>query len=269
MLRVKDSQEVLSLQDREAHVWRIRLKRDDGELTGLIQTLSDDERLRAARYRLAQVRRQFIQARAALRAILSGYTDMRPSELRFHYGAHGKPFLANRPDVSFSLSHSDGLAIVAVARGRECGADVERIRPDVDFRKIASVAFSPYEQNTLESQPPHEMGRAFFRCWTRKEAYLKALGAGFSIPPGRFSVSLGPGGGAAVLEDRGDSLAGHRWTMFDIDAGPNYAAAVAVEGKGLRIGIREENQIGSLDQAEWTPIAARQSNQAGEQPQQH
>jgi len=196
-----------------------------------VAALTPPERDRAQRIRVEWVRRRFVAARAFLRERLSIEARVESAKLRLEEGPHGKPFLAEPridPPLEFNLSHSAGIALVAICRGRPVGADVEHLRSDADLEALARRFFSPQERESLLALPAEDRQRAFFACWTRKEAYIKALGLGLSIPLDRFDVRLDWQCEDALLCDRGDPGATSRWRITSIDLGPSVAAAVAV-----------------------------------------
>jgi 4'-phosphopantetheinyl transferase len=218
------------------HVWRVPLNQSSERTTLSLEVLSPDEREKAARFRFAKDRNQFVQARAALRFILSEYLGVAPHSLDFSYGPFGKPALANREENSglrFNLSRRDGLALIAVTRGREIGVDVELVCADVPVFEIADVSFSLAESATLRSLPESLRAAGFYNCWTRKEAYVKARGEGLSFPLKQFDVSLTPGAAAKLLR-ASDNEAG-RWTLKEIPVAENYVAALAVAGSNLNV----------------------------------
>jgi 4'-phosphopantetheinyl transferase len=156
-----------------------------------------------------------------------------PEAVRFRYGPRGKPMLdAEDGLLRFNLSHSGDLALVAVSLGRDIGVDVERVRPDRDLERIATRFFSAAEVAALLALPRAERAGAFYRCWTRKEAYIKALGDGLAIPLDSFDVAFAPGATAALLASRLDSAEARRWSMAALEPGPGYAGAMVVEGDG-------------------------------------
>lgn len=229
----------LTLSHEEVHVWRASLEQPPGVAARLRLTLSEDERERAARFHFERDRVRFVIARAALRDILGRYLDLPPGNLHFAYGPYGKPLLSPEfvPDsagggVDFNISHSHTLALVAVARGRALGVDIERVRADAAERQIAERFFSAQEVAALCALPDAQQPRAFFDCWTRKEAYIKARGEGLSFPLEEFDVSLQPDAPAALLCVRGDAGEAGRWSLRALDVEPGYAAALAVEGRG-------------------------------------
>jgi len=171
----------------EAHLWRLDLDAAHGEAATVV--LSEEERARAARFHFESDRHRFIAARAALRRILAAYLDRAPADLVFSLGRHGKPALENL-GLEFNLSHSGGCGLLAVTRGRRVGVDLERVRSEFAGEDIARRFFASAEVEALAATKPDEYVTAFFRCWTRKEAYVKARGDGLSLALDRFEVPL-------------------------------------------------------------------------------
>ncbi|MCZ7569866.1 MAG: 4'-phosphopantetheinyl transferase superfamily protein [Ardenticatenaceae bacterium] len=227
------------LPDDEVHVWRASLNVATVQLQGLLDLLAPDETRRAERFYFQEDRNRFIVARGVLRIILSRYLDMRPDDLRFHTNRYGKPALdcarKHGEWLSFNLSHSGELALYAVARGRGVGVDLERIRPHIAGEEIAARFFSPRENAALRTVPPEQRHAAFFTCWTRKEAYIKARGEGLSYPLDQFDVSLHPGEPARLLSAAGDPAEAGRWSVRELRPGPDYMAALVVEGHGWKL----------------------------------
>lgn len=218
------------------HVWRASLLAPPGRLAEWRALLNPQESDRAARFRFPQHRDRFIAARAALRLIVARYAGVAPATLEFRYGPHGKPALAGGSvDLRFNMSHSGDLALYAVARGREVGVDLERHRADVECERIAHRFFSPAEVTALLALPPEEQRPAFFRCWSRKEAYIKALGTGLALPLDQFDVSLAPDEPARLLQTYHAPHERERWSMWALEPGPDYAGALVAEGSALRI----------------------------------
>jgi 4'-phosphopantetheinyl transferase len=218
-------------------VFRIPLDAGEAALARAAALLSADERERAARFHFARDARRFVLARGAVRAILAREVGLSAEALAFVYGPHGKPALAGGAEPRFSVSHSEDLALVAVARGREVGVDLERVRRAYDDA-LAETAFSDLELAALRALPPEERAAAFHRGWTRKEAYLKARGEGFARPLGSFDVSLGREA-PRLLATRPDARDAGRWSLADIDLGPGWAAALALEGARAEPRLRE------------------------------
>ncbi len=224
---------VLMLGDDEVHVWRASLSLTAPRVQSLQQTLAADERERAERFHFQKGREHFIVARGLLRAILGRYLDMQPCKLRFCYNPNGKPTLVRESGgdvLRFNVSHSHGLALYAVTGGREIGVDLEWLRPDLAHEQIAERFFSPHEVAVLSTLPRNMKPEAFFNCWTRKEAYVKAKGKGLTLPLDQFDVSLVPGEPAALLSTKWNPQEAFRWSLQQLIPGPGYVAALAVEG---------------------------------------
>jgi 4'-phosphopantetheinyl transferase len=231
------SADLVLLQD-VVHVWRADLNLPAWQTQQFATILSPDEQLRAERFYFERDRNHFIAGRGMLRAILSRYLNLQPAQLQFSYTSRGKPMLAN-PDtegtVSFNLSHSNGLALYAIAPTPHIGIDLEYMRPMPEAEKLAKRFFSPREHAVISASPTDDQKQeAFFHAWTCKEAYLKAIGDGL---PGleTVEVSLVPGEPAALLSIQGDQAAASRWSLYQLLAAPGYIAAVAVEGKGCHL----------------------------------
>ncbi len=173
-------------------------------------------------------------ARVVLRQLLKAYTPDHSSALRIGYGVNGKPCLPDRPDLRFNVSHTDDIAMYAIASRREVGIDVEATRREVDVAGVARQAFSPRECDVLAALAPDARRDAFFRLWTRKEAYVKARGEGFSYPTRSFTVTH-HGDDDALIEDEHDERARDRWRVTGLDAPPGFAAALAAEGGGWTV----------------------------------
>lgn len=218
------------LPDNQVHVWQASLATEPGELARFEGFLSPDEEARAARFCDRQTRNRFVAGRGLLRTILGNYLDHPAAELRFTYGEHGKPSLAGEPreDLSFNLSHADDLMMLAVVRGREVGIDLERVQEELPYRAMAEQFLSPRERTELFSLPPDLQLPAFYRCWTRKEAYLKGRGSGFSHPSDSLDVSLLPDLPAAILAHRCDPAETTRWRLTDLRAPVGFMAALSV-----------------------------------------
>src|SRR5947207_1582043 len=224
------------LIDSEIHVWRVEL--DNDWPVNLDQALADIDRTQAARFRFAVDRERFLAARASLRTILGRYLEFAPDALQFDLGAHGKPSLAkaqNSFELSFNLTHSHELALIAITMGREIGVDVELMRADFAGDEIAERFFSQAEITQLKSVTPESRLAAFFNCWTRKEAYIKARGEGLSFPLDQFDVSLEPDSPPALLGNRRDAHEVSRWSFEELSPADGYAAALTVEGNFSRL----------------------------------
>lgn len=225
----------LELGPDQVHVWRASLRPPADVLARLQTTLSADERARAARFHFPQHRTAFVAGRGVQREILARYTGLPPTALMYREGSHGKPELdgaAGGMGIRFNVSNSGDLALYAVTLGRELGVDLELLKPMPDGMDIASRFFSAPENEVFAALPDDVRDLAFFRCWTRKEAYIKAVGEGLSMPLDRFDVAFAPGEPARILRTRGNPAEAERWTMLALEPGPGYVGALAVEGAG-------------------------------------
>ena len=223
----------LTLDLGEIHVWRVSLDQTESCLQSLQQTLSADERTKADGFRFPKDRSQFIVSRGALRAILSRYLNISSHILRFDYNPYGKPSLIvtqGGNTLRFNLSHSRGMALIAITKNRDIGVDIEGINPNFSCLEIAEKFFSPLENAVLRSLPEHLQATAFFTCWTRKEAYIKAVGKGLSIPLNQFDVSLAPGEPAALLNVEENPEEASKWSLIELFPSSDMVAAVAVAG---------------------------------------
>jgi len=238
MLREAPPNGPLDLDRGTVHVWQARLDQFAGRQGQMLELLSADERERAGRFHFADDRSHFIAARALLRTLLGRYLDLPPHQLSFTYGTYGKPALAGEGEsraLRFNVSHSHGVALYAVARERDVGVDVEYVRREVVGESIAERFFSAREVATLRALPAEVQPQAFFNCWTRKEAFIKAKGEGLSFPLDRFEVSLDPKEPAALVSVRDDPREASRWSLQALPVEEGYAAALAVEGHAWRL----------------------------------
>jgi 4'-phosphopantetheinyl transferase len=223
-----------ALSGGEVHVWRARLDLDATTFRELWESLSADERARADRFHFRIDREHFVAARGGLRAVLGRYTGAEPRRLHFAYDAYGKPSLDGETAparLRFNVSHSNGVALYAFAEGRAVGVDIEYVREDFASLDIAEHFFSRSEVAALRAVAEGERAAAFFDCWTRKEAYIKARGEGLSHPLHLFTVSLTPGQPAALLSTEGEPQEATHWSLVELFPGEGFRAALAVEGE--------------------------------------
>jgi 4'-phosphopantetheinyl transferase len=236
----------VTLADNEVHVWRAQLELSSSQVQRLRGILTDDELERANRFSFKIDRQRFITARGILRSILSHYITISPSHLRFYCNQYGKPFLA--PEISsspldFNLSHSSSMALYAVTRHTEIGVDIERVRYDFEYEEIAKCFFSINEMAVLRTIPTKKKLEAFYKCWTRKEAYIKAHGKGLSMPLDSFDVSFAPWGPPMLLIAKDEPQESNLWTLLDLKPGLGYVGALAVKGTGCTFKYWEWNKL--------------------------
>ncbi|MCC7358229.1 MAG: 4'-phosphopantetheinyl transferase superfamily protein [Anaerolineales bacterium] len=215
----------------ELHLWRLRLDLPARAQSATETALAPDERERAAHFYFAADARRFVAAHGQLRQLISAYVGRRPAELVFAANDFGKPGLAAPADVlQFNLAHSGAWALVALTAAVPVGVDVEACRPITDRAAIAERFFAPGEAQRLSALPAGEQAAAFFRCWTRKEAYLKARGLGLSLPLDAFEVTLETGQ-PRLLWVQDDPAEAAAWQLLEPAMPPGYAAAIAVRGR--------------------------------------
>lgn len=223
----------LALPQNEVHLWRVDLDAISDNEPRWQEVLSPDESTRAARFRFPTDRQRFMSSRAMLRMILACYLSTDPKIVAFSYSNKEKPLLGPAcadSEINFNVSHSAGLALLAFARGREIGVDVEQVRRDFDVEAIAQRFFSAQERKQLAALPAEDRFQGFFRCWTRKEAYIKATGKGLSLPLHQFDVSIEVGDRNALLSTRPQANEAAHWSLREVPAGSGYEAAVCVRG---------------------------------------
>jgi 4'-phosphopantetheinyl transferase len=220
------------LKPVDVHIIRVSLQRADAD-PSLLEVLDNSERERARRFVFDRDRSRFIVSHAALRTVLGHCLTVDPVQLTFQFGLNGKPQLADSEnDVRFNLSHAGDYALIAVALGREVGVDIELVRP-IDVPTLSKRFFSPVEARILAGLPREAALEAFFRCWTRKESFIKALGSGLSLALDRFSVSLDETYEPLRIVGE-DSAVDDRWMMLALPAPADYAAAITFEGMPWR-----------------------------------
>lgn len=221
-----------SLTEKAIDVWLIPLIQPENSYASLTDLLSSSEQERAARFKFDVHRRRFVVAHAALRSILARYLKTSPANLQFVDNVNGKPKLAAEHAESgarFNLSHSFDSALLAVTQSREIGIDVELVKEDYAFDEVAVRFFTPRELAAFRALPVHLQRQGFFKCWTSKEAFLKAKGTGLSGKLDEVEITLS--GEQRVLIDA--SVPG--WTLSELSPGNNYEAAVVIEGGSLPI----------------------------------
>jgi 4'-phosphopantetheinyl transferase len=228
------------LPDDEVHVWQTTLQMPSSGIAQLRQILSPDERARADRFHFEMDRRRGVIGRGYLRLLLGRILDVPANELQFKYDEFGKPSLmpGQRLPLQFNVSHSGDLILIAITMDRAVGVDVERIRTDLDPNGIAEQFFSTEERRVLALLVGADRYKAFFACWTRKEAYLKATGVGLSLPLDQFDVSFLPDQEPRVLATRPDPAEARKWKLRAINPSDDYAAALAVAGSAWRLKCR-------------------------------
>ena len=242
--------EQVILSEDEVHVWRASVLQPLATIQYLRSLLSGDEVARAERFYFEKDRHRFIITHGLLRILLARYLNtpfIDARQLQFCHNEYGKPSLdlaTQDLTLNFNLSHSHELILFAFTYVRQVGVDIEYMRSDLDLEPLAEYSFSPLENEMLQTLPISARTEAFYRCWSRKEAYIKARGKGLAIPLDIFDVSLRPDEPAALLHSREDPHETARWRLCALHPDPRYAGALAVEGDGWHLRCW---QVGRID----------------------
>ena len=223
------------LKLNEVHVWSAKLSCSQMQRERFYQTLSTDEKERSARFHFDKDRFDYIVGRGILRQLIGTYKKIDPSKIVFDYGKHGKPRITDALQTSggqleFNVSHSHGMALFAFAIDRELGVDIEQIRPLSDGHSIAERFFSKSEYEKFASVPPSLQSQAFFNCWTRKEAFIKAIGDGLTYPLDGFAVTLTPGVPAKLLHINENVSEAAKWDLRSLEPKEKYVGAIIAQG---------------------------------------
>ena len=242
----------LQLTESKIHVWRADLRVSATIFSTLKETLSSDEVARARRFRFRRDHDRFITARGISRTLLGIYLNIEPDCIRFGYGRRGKPFVEGSSAdkrISFNISHSGDLALFGFSRDREIGVDVERIRDDISDEEISERFFSAGECAVLRSKPPHLRTQEFFRFWTCKEAFIKAIGEGMHLQLNRFEVVIVDAEKPHFVRTMEESATDSRWYVGELALGPEYAGTVVSQGRAWECVCWDwtEDYLGSLE----------------------
>jgi 4'-phosphopantetheinyl transferase len=235
--RMVSFERIPSVSANEAHVWQIDLTESDKHTSACRECLSDDELERAARFRFPHLSNRFVVARASVRMLLSKHLDLSPKSIRFHYDAFGKPEISpqqNTRNLRFNVSHSEDIALCAIAWQHDIGVDVEHVKPLPDLWEVAQRFFASEEQAALAALPSEKQLEGFYKIWTRKEAYLKAIGKGLSEPLDQFVVTLED----SLRMKSVDGKVFPRWTSLSLKLEvTNYIGALAVASPNVTISM--------------------------------
>ena len=229
----------LKLGDSDVHVWLTNLDAFVNDVSSFEPLLAADERQRAARFCFVHDRNRYIIGRGQLRLLLGRYLDCPPTTLKFQYTHYGKPTLTEHPQLHFNVSNAGSYALFGFVLNREIGIDIDLIKSNFDVTDLAVHFFSSQENRHLRSLPESQRRNAFFSCWTRKEAYIKARGDGLSLPLSQFDVSLLPGEPAQLMATRPEASEASRWKMADLDVPNGYKGALIVEGQDWQLVLWE------------------------------
>jgi 4'-phosphopantetheinyl transferase len=221
---------------REVHVWFVELEASAASVEAGRRSLSTDEFERASRFRSERVGTAFTLSRGILRVLLGRYLAVEPNCIRLAYGSRGKPRISfPETPLEFNLAHSGRLTTYAFAVGCELGVDIEEVRPIPDQEDIVRRLFSREEYEEWLGLGLSQRDAAFFRYWTRKEAYIKALGDGLSVPLDSFRVSLWPGVPASPIHAAEGPAATSKWSLCSLAPVAGYIGALAFPERGCTV----------------------------------
>ena len=224
--------ENIKLNKNIVHVYYTDLTKAYNCLQRFYKMLSDDEKDRAGKYHFEKDRNNYLVSRGLLRLILSKYLSIKAQEIIFEYNKYGKPYLKNN-NLSFNIAHSSSTFIMTVTKEYDIGIDIEFMRDDLEIINMANNFFSEYEIKELLSLDQTNRLEGFYNCWTRKEAFIKAVGKGLSIPLDSFDVELDPEKLVKILDIRFNSYPIEEWQIIDLSLIPNFKCAVAVKNNNV------------------------------------
>ncbi|OGO28417.1 MAG: hypothetical protein A2Z16_09195 [Chloroflexi bacterium RBG_16_54_18] len=245
--RWPSADKVLLPGSQHVDVWCVELDAAQLLIENYLGVLDEAEKGRAARYYNEADRSKFILRRGVLRQLLGKYLNAQPSQIQYTTNEFGKPALDQRigSDLQFNLSTSGDTALLAFTEGRRVGVDIERERQDFETGSIANRFFSAAEQVSLSQLPPGQRLQGFYNCWTRKEAVIKALGQGLSLPLDSFDVNLAPGEPARVLAARDAAFEALQMKLQDLELSNGYTAALAAEGGNWKATCWQYEEMGA------------------------
>jgi 4'-phosphopantetheinyl transferase len=228
----------MKLCEDEIHIYRSTLEKPPAEVKQLEKILSPDEIEKAYKFKFETDRNNYIVGRAFLRNILNKYLEIDASKINFSYAEKGKPFIKDSI-VKFNLAHSKSYVVYAFTLEKEVGIDLEYLKEMPDAREIAKGFFSKDETHELDKVSEKNLELAFFNCWTRKEAFIKAVGEGLSYPLADFTVTLIPGDEPEIIWIKKNPEEINDWSMINIEVKENYISSLAIKSKGVRIIYKE------------------------------
>jgi len=228
------------LSERDIHVWVLRITASHTLASQFEPILSADELDRAKRFRFEHLQQSFAITRGALRHLLGRYLGVAPHSIQFRYGLRGKPAVASATGIEFNITHSENLALVALTVKCPIGIDIERIRPIQDMQSVAERFFSADESREILSLPVDDRELAFFSCWARKEAYIKAIGHGLHVGLDSFRVTVRPNEAARLVHVTDEPNAPDEWSLEDFHLSPQYTAALAYRDRKRSVFVLPE-----------------------------
>jgi 4'-phosphopantetheinyl transferase len=236
------------LPKQEIHLWHCRFDANTDSMDAFKGILSEDEKKKAAKFKFDIHREQSIISRGILRMLLGKYLKKHPHDLEFGYTEYDKPFLKSPSSLQFNVSHSGNQAAFAFVQDVEIGVDIEKIKSDFDVMDIAQHFFSSYEIQSLQALPEKDRVAGFYRCWTRKESFIKAKGSGLSFPLTSFTVSLNVEY-AEILITEWDLRENDEWKLFSFRPFKGYIGALSVRSDVKTVKYWDLDQFNALSLA--------------------
>ncbi|WP_298553733.1 4'-phosphopantetheinyl transferase superfamily protein [uncultured Algibacter sp.] len=214
----------------QVHVWCISFDISENEINYLKSFLTDDEIIKASKFRFEKDKNCSIITRGALRLLSGKYLKTNPKDIIFKYGQFGKPDYRMKTNLKFNVSHSGNKAVIGFVLNNDIGVDIEDIKTNFEILDIAKNYFSNIEIKALKKLPKNLHAKGFYRCWTRKESFIKAKAKGLSFPLDSFSVSIESDDKAELLETKWDDNEKDLWKLFSFSQIENYVGAVSIKG---------------------------------------
>lgn len=230
MWRLPDST-IKSIQNDEAHLWRVAIDQHQDQYAAYRKLLTQEELVRADQYRFEKHRICYVVARAVLRLLVGKYIEVDPRDVVFSYIKNGKPLVVNQKGIQFNVSHSENYILIGFVKDYDLGVDVEYTKQPIEVQTIAASFFSKEEVAMLVSLAEEYQTQAFYNCWTRKEAFIKALGDGLSFPLDQFVVSMDSTKVATLLETKWNQKEKQKWSLKSIEVDRDYIGALAAKGQ--------------------------------------
>jgi len=224
------SKKKIYLLQNQVHIWFINFNISEDDITLLYKFLSEDEIVKASKFKFNKDKICSIITRGALRLLSSKYLNIKPEDIPFKYGDYGKPDYDFKTNLKFNISHSGQMAVIGFVLNDDIGVDIEEIKTNFDVLDIASNYFSNSEIEALKNLSLESQTKGFYRCWTRKESFIKANAKGLSFPLDSFSVSIDSDEKTELLETNWDKNETDLWKLFSFSPQKNYIGAVSVKG---------------------------------------
>ncbi|MFD1613739.1 4'-phosphopantetheinyl transferase family protein [Gelatiniphilus marinus] len=212
------------------HVWYAYFSNNTNNLNYYLKLLSEDEIKKTSKFKFKTNQQQSIISRGILRQLSSKYLNIKPESLSFKYGKYGKPEYDFDSKLKFNISHSGGLIVLGFVKDFDIGVDVEKVKNDFDVLEIASNFFSALEIEALKKVPKEKQVENFYRCWTRKESFVKAKSLGLSFALDSFSVCINSNSKSKLLETKWNEAEKHKWQLHPFTLQPDYKGAISILG---------------------------------------